>query len=76
MLLADFKLENPLGSPILPHLRRQMASRIGDYSGKPSSLYLRQTRQSLGWYFSNNRFFGALGFFYFIFALADIITCG
>jgi len=47
MLLAHLKMENPLGSPILPHLRRQISSRIGDYSGKTSSLYLRQTRQSL-----------------------------
>ena len=47
MLLADLKMENPLGSPILPHLRRQISSRIGDYSSKTSSLYLRQARQSL-----------------------------
>jgi len=47
MLLAHLKMENPLGSPILPYLRRQISSRIGDYSGKTSSLYLRQARQSL-----------------------------
>ena len=41
MSLGDFKMENPLGLPILPHLRRQISSRIGDYSGKTSSLYLR-----------------------------------
>ena len=33
--------------PILPHLRRQMSPRIGIYSEKTSSLYLRQPRQSL-----------------------------
>jgi hypothetical protein len=47
MSLSDFKMENPLGLPILPHLRRQISSRIGDYSGKTSSLVLRQARQSL-----------------------------
>jgi len=47
MSLSDFKMENPLGLPILPHLRRQISSRIGDYSGKTSSLYLRQAQQSL-----------------------------
>ena len=47
MPLSDFLMENPLGLPILPHLRRQISSRIGDYSGKTSSLYLRQARQSL-----------------------------
>jgi hypothetical protein len=47
MLLADLKMENPLGSPILPHLRRQISYRTGDCSGKTSSLYLRQARQSL-----------------------------
>jgi hypothetical protein len=41
------KIQNPSGLPILPHLRRQMASRIGYYSETPSSLYLRQARQSL-----------------------------
>ena len=47
MSLANLRMENPLGLPILPHLRRQISSCIGDYSGKPSSLYLRQARQSL-----------------------------
>ena len=47
MPLGDFLMENPLGLPSLPHLRRQISSRIGDYSGKTSSLYLRQARQSL-----------------------------
>jgi hypothetical protein len=36
-----------MGLPILPHLLRQMPSRIVDYSGTTSSLYLRQPRQSL-----------------------------
>jgi len=36
-----------LGLPILPHLQRQMPSRIVNYSGTTSSLYLRQPRQSL-----------------------------
>ena len=47
MSLSDFKMENQLGLPILPHPRRQMSSRIGDYSGKTSSLYLRQAQLSL-----------------------------
>ena len=47
MPLSHFLMENPLGLPILPHLRRQISSRIGDYSAKTSSLYLRQARQSL-----------------------------
>jgi len=47
MSLGDFQMENPLGLPSLPHLRRQISSRIGDFSGKTSSLYLRQVRQSL-----------------------------
>ena len=47
MPISAPKLGNPPGLPILPHRRRQMASRIGGYSGKPSSLYLRQARQSL-----------------------------
>ena len=47
MSLADFKLKNPLGLPSLPYLRRQISSRIGDYSRKTSSLYLQQARQSL-----------------------------
>jgi len=34
-----------VGLPILPHLLRQMPSRIVDYSGTESSLYLRQPRQ-------------------------------
>jgi len=49
---------NKSGLPILPHLLRQMPSRIGDYSGTTSSpaergfryaqlAYLRQPRQSL-----------------------------
>ena len=42
-----FKIWNPSGLPISPHLRRQMPSRIGDYSEKTSSLYLRQPRQLL-----------------------------
>ena len=33
--------------PISPHLLRQMSSRIVDYSGTTSSLYLRQPLQSL-----------------------------
>jgi len=36
-----------VGLPVLPHLLRQMPSRIVDYSGTESSLYLRQLRQSL-----------------------------
>ena len=36
-----------MGLPILPHLLRQMTSRIVHYSGTTSSLYLRQPRQSL-----------------------------
>ena len=42
-----FKIWNPAGLPILPHLRRQMPSGIGDYCPTTSSLYLRQPRQSL-----------------------------
>ena len=34
MSRSDFNMENPLGLPILPHLRRQISSRIGDYSAK------------------------------------------
>jgi len=45
--LPILKNWNPLGLPISPHNRRQMSSRIGDYSGKTSSLVLRQARQSL-----------------------------
>ena len=41
MSLGDFNMENPSGLPILPHLRRQISSRIGDYSAKTSSLYLQ-----------------------------------
>jgi len=41
MLLGDFTVENPLGLPILPYLRRQIFSRIGDDSGKTSSWVLR-----------------------------------
>jgi len=40
MRFSAGKMENPSGLPILPHLWRQMPSRIVDYSGKPSSLYL------------------------------------
>ena len=47
MSIANLRMENPLGLPILPHLRRQISSRIGGNSGKTSSLYLRQARQSL-----------------------------
>jgi hypothetical protein len=36
------KIENPLGLMILPHLGRQMPSRIGDTSAQSSSLYPRQ----------------------------------
>jgi len=32
--------------PILPYLLRQMASRIGNYSGTPFSLYMQQPQQS------------------------------
>jgi len=35
-----------MGLPILPHLLRQMPSRIVDYSGTTSSLYMRQPQQS------------------------------
>jgi len=42
-----FKIYNPSGLPILPHLLRQMPFRIADYSGKASSLHIRQARQSL-----------------------------
>jgi hypothetical protein len=41
-----------MGLPILPHLRRQMPYRIGDYSGTTSSLYLRQAQQPLNLGFS------------------------
>ena len=37
-----------LGLPTSPHLRPQTPSRIGDFSGKASFLYLRQARQSPG----------------------------
>ena len=42
-----FKIKNPSGLPILPHLRGQMMLRIDTYSATPSSLYMRQPRQSL-----------------------------
>ena len=42
-----FKIENPSGLPILPHLLRQMPFRIADYSEATSSLNMRQPRQSL-----------------------------
>jgi hypothetical protein len=43
-----FKLRpNKSGLPIIPYLLCQMPSRIADYSGTASSLYLRQPRQSL-----------------------------
>jgi hypothetical protein len=46
-LIYIFKILNPAGLLILPHLLRQMPSRIGDYSGTPSFFYLRQPIQSL-----------------------------
>ena len=43
----SLKFETLKRLPILPHLRRQMPSRIDHYNGKASSLYMRQPRQSL-----------------------------
>ena len=36
-----------MGLPILPHLQRQVLSRIDHYSETASSLYMRQPRQSI-----------------------------
>ena len=39
---------NSLGLPISPHLLCRMPCRIAHYSGKASSLYMRQPRPSAG----------------------------
>lgn len=40
-------IQNPLGFPSSPHLRRQMPSRIEDYNGTTFSLYMSQIQKSL-----------------------------
>ena len=47
MSIWILKIWNPLGLPILPHLRRQMSSCIDHYSRTTPSLYLQQPRQSI-----------------------------
>jgi len=57
-LFLSFKILNPAGLPISPHLLRQMRYRINDYSGNSFSLYMRQPRQSFNLGSTNKRLYG------------------
>jgi len=57
-LFLSFKILNPTGLTISPHLLRQMRYRINDYSGNAFSLYMRQPRQLFNLGSTNKRLYG------------------